>query len=141
MTQPSRPVREYCIQRGFAERICNEGLDYLVETWKRTVDEVLEGYRGLFDEFLNDMDGRQIISELMQLGSEEEGTRVLEPLASLDQSFFKVTQAIDVCIWGENQAAKHGYDPQQNWWYYRVPENLDSVEDRDAWPRKSRNSI
>jgi acetyl esterase/lipase len=64
MAQPSHPVREYCRQRGFSERVCNEGLDYLLGTWKQTVREILEGYilgghRGLFDEFLNDMDGRR----------------------------------------------------------------------------------
>lgn len=135
MAQPSQSVREYCIKRDFAERVCNEGLDYLLETWKRTVNEISEGYRGLFDEFLNDMDGRQIISELMPFATEEERTRMLEPLASLDDSFLKGTRAVNVCIWGENQAAKHGYDLHQNWWYYRIPVNLDSVEDKDAWPR------
>ena len=123
------------MKRGFAEPVCNEGLDYLLETWQRTVNEISDGYRALFDEFLNDMVGRQIIREWMPLAPEEERTRMLEPLASLDRSFLKGTRAVNVCIWGENQAAQHGYDPQQNWWYYRVPDNLDSVEDKDAWPR------
>lgn len=135
MIQPSQPVREYCIQRGFAARVCNEGLDYLLATWQRTVCEILEGYRGLFDEYLNDMDGRQIISELVPLATEAERKSVLDELSLLDHSFFKVTRSLEACIWGADQAARHGYEPNENWWYYRIPQNLDSAEDRDAWPQ------
>lgn len=134
MTEPSQPVREFCKRSGFAEQVCNGGLDYLLGSWRRTVHRIVEGYRGLFDEYLNDMDGRRIINELMPVASEAERARSVELLSTLDNSFLDATLACEACIWGDDQAAKHGYDRNRDWWYYRLPKILDFVEDQNTWP-------
>lgn len=134
MTEPSQAVREYCKRSGFSDQVCRGGLDYLLGSWRRTVDEIVEGYRGLFDEFLNDMDGRRIISELMPIATEVERSRTIDQLSRLDNSFLDATLEYEACIWGDDQAAKRRYNRERDWWYYRRPKVLDFVEDRDAWP-------
>lgn len=133
--EPSPPVREYCTRSGFSEPVCRGGMGYLVESWRQTTDQIFKGYQGLFDEYLNDMDARRIISELMPIASETERTILLNPLSVLDDYFRESTQPSEACIWGDDQAAKHGYLPSRDWWYYRVPRVLDFVGDRDTWPR------
>jgi hypothetical protein len=132
--EPSPLVREYCERSGFSERVCLGGIDYLVESWRQTTDQIFKGYRGLFDEYLNDMDARRIINELMPITSESERTRIHDPLSVLDGYFREATQPCETCVWGDEWAAKHGYDPDRDWWYYRLPRILDFVEDRETWP-------
>jgi len=132
--EPSSSIREYCERNGFSERVLHGGIDYLVESWRQTTDQIFKGYRGLFDEYLNDMDTRRIISELMPIATDTERTRNLRPVSVLDGYFREATRPSKACIWGDDQAAKHGYDPDRHWWYYRIPRILDFVEDRDSWP-------
>jgi len=134
MPAPSPSIRQYCKQRGFSSRVCEGGLDYLVARWQKDVAEICAGYSALFDEYLDDMDGRKIIAELLPLASDSERAQVAALLPTLDAQFFEATRPTDSCIWGEHNAAKYGFHPDQDWWYYRVPANLGRVEDPGQWP-------
>lgn len=134
MSKPSDAVVEFCKQRGYSERVCAGGLDYLLKTWDRVVRDILAGYKRLFDEFLNDMDCRMIINELLPIATDAERDAVLLPLSSLDRSFHEATVMSSSCIWGDDNAAKCGWTSSKDWWYYRVPRTLDFVEDVEAWP-------
>jgi hypothetical protein len=107
----------------------------LVASWQKVVAAICAGYNGLFDEYLNDMDGRRIIAELRPLASDSERTQVAALLPSLDAQFLEATRPTDSCIWGEHNAAKYGYRSDQDWWYYRIPANLSRVEDPGQWPK------
>jgi hypothetical protein len=135
MDNPSPAIREYCTRHGFSERVRDGGLDYLLHGWQLTVSDVVEGYTGLFDEYLNDMDGRRIIDELLPLEDATELRKVEASLPALDDGFIKATLPTSSCIWSEDVAQKHKYQPGRDWWYYRIPSNLGRVEDPDAWPR------
>jgi len=132
--RPSPDVSRYCEQRGFSSRVREGGFGYLLEGWKHTVVEVEDGYRSLFDEYLNDMDGRKIIDELATHASDEEWAEVEAMLPSLDARFHAATRPVEVCILGEHNAAKHGYRMDRDWWYFRVPTNLGRVGDPGRWP-------
>ncbi len=92
-----------------------------------------EGYHGLFPEYQNDMDARQIINELLPLGSDAERARVEASMPSLDDRFIKVTRPVDSCIYGEGHAAIHDCSRERDWWYYRIPTDLSRVSDREMW--------
>lgn len=132
--RPSLDVRRYCEERGFSSRVCEGGFDYLLERWTKIVAAVEEGYRLCFDEYLNDMDARKIIDELATYASDGEWAEVEDLLPSLDDRFHVATRPVEVCIWGEGNAAKHGYGADRDWWYFRVPTNLERVGDRGRWP-------
>jgi hypothetical protein len=99
-----------------------------------TVGDVVEGYTALFDEYLNEMDGRRIIDELLPLADAAERVMVEASLPVLDNSFIEATLPTDSCIWGEDVAQRHEYQPGRDWWYYRIPSDLGRLEDPDAWP-------
>lgn len=105
-SRPSSDVSRYCEQRGFSSRVREGGFGYLLDRWTKIVGEIEAGYRGLFDEYLNDMDSRQIIDELATYASDDEWGEVEARLPSLDDRFHQVTRPIEACIWGEQNAAK-----------------------------------
>lgn len=135
MPAPSPSIRQYCKRRGFSSRVCESGFDYLLDGWQDVVARICAGYNALFDEYLDDMDGRGIIAELLPLASDSERAQVAALLPALDAKFLEATRATDSCIWGEDNAAKFGYSREQNWWYYRLPANLTRVEDPGQWPK------
>lgn len=132
--RPSPDVSRYCEQRGFSSRVREGGFGYLLDRWTKIVAEVETGYRGLFDEYLNDMDAREILDELATYASDGEWAEVEARLPSLDDRFRAATRPVDLCIRGERNAAKHGYRPDPDWWYFRVPTNLERVADRRRRP-------
>lgn len=132
--RPSPDVSRYCEERGFSSRVREGGTWYLLDRWTKIVVEVEAGYRGLFDEYLNDMDARAIIDELATYASDDEWAEIEAMLPSLDDRFQAASRPVQVCIWGEHNAAKHGYRADRDWWYFRVPANMQCVEDRDRWP-------
>jgi hypothetical protein len=134
MLSPSAKVRQFCIEQGFSVRVCEDGFEYLLQGWESTVSEVETGYRALFDEYLNDVDGRDIINRLLPLAEDKERAMVESRLPEIDSRFIEATVPTGTCIWGVEAAARDGLDQQQHWWYFRVPGKLDLVEDRENWP-------
>src|SRR5512141_3479389 len=68
---PNDPVREYLRQSGAPYSVVVQGLRGLVENWERVVALVLEGYNLTLDDYLNDMDGRQLLANALELAPEE----------------------------------------------------------------------
>ena len=133
MDDPSSAVKQYCEQHGFSRLVRDGGLDYLLRRWDRIVAHVDEGYHGLFVEYLNDMDARRILNELLPIASAEERAGFERLVPPLDDRFLRATRPVDFCIWGKETAAKCGYRHDRDWWYYRVPTNLSRVSDREEW--------
>jgi hypothetical protein len=127
-------VRQYCIEQGFSDRVCEGGFEYLLQGWENTVSEVDNGYRALFDEYLNDVDGRHIISRILPLADDKERAMVESKLSGIDIRFLDATAPTGKCIWGDEAAARDGLDERRHWWYFRIPRKLDCVEDRENWP-------
>ena len=87
MSSPSPGVRQYCEERGFSQNVREGGLEYLLRGWEHIVAEIEGGYQALLDEYLNDMDGRHIISELLPIATAEEKAKAEGTMPSLDDRF------------------------------------------------------
>jgi hypothetical protein len=134
MLSPSPKVRHFCLEQGFSDRVCERGLEYLLQGWENTVADVESGYRLLFDEYLNDVDGRHIISRILPLADDIERALVESTLPQIDSRFLDATVPTHKCIWGDERAAGDGLEECLHWWYFRIPKKLDRVEDRENWP-------
>jgi hypothetical protein len=62
---PNDPVREYLRRSGAPYSVVARGLRGLVENWERVVTQVVEGYNLSLDDYLNDMDTRQLLSNAL----------------------------------------------------------------------------
>ncbi len=120
-------IKDYCKKKGYADFVIEGGLDYLVPSWERTVAHIARDYsRMMKEEYLNDMDGRRILHEVLQIATEAQRKQVEARIKAADETYFAHTVAVDVCIWGERNEKKYGYSPQVDWWYYRGPKVRDA---------------
>jgi len=133
--QRSSPdVSRYCERRGFSRHVCEGGFGYLLGRWTKIVAAVEAGYGLLLDEYLNDLDARRIIDELATHASDEEWADVEAVLPSLDERFVEATRPVSACAYGATDEQKSRYDRGRHWYYFRVPQDLSLVPDRERWP-------
>lgn len=113
---PDARIDAYLLRRGVASHLVGIGLDGLIARWGAVVDEVSTGYAGDLDEYLNDLDLRQILDDAVAAVVETRGP-LLDRLRDADARFVAHTRAVATHLWG---TAGRG-DVRRNWWYFRVP--------------------
>jgi len=115
------PVQDYLRKRGCAEHVVRGGLAGLLERWERVVDEVAAGYPLGLDDYLNDMDGRELIAAVLQLAAPRERAAAAPRLAAADERLRGLVAAAPGCLWGAGAAKEHGWTPERQWWYFTSP--------------------
>jgi len=115
------PVVQFLRERGCSDEVVEGGLDGLIADWERTTTEVERGYTLGLDDYLNDLDGRQILEDAIELLPEADAESVLQRIESPDQRLKRATTPVAVSLWGQSVAESEGWDPENNWWYFRVP--------------------
>ena len=125
----------YLRSKGYAEHVVRGGLEGLVASWESVTKGLAEAKPEyvMYEEFLNDMDGRRILRECMELAAQDEVHAIEPRVAEADACFRENTLVVSLCIWGEDNAIKYGYTPTIDWYYYRRPRVID-----DGWPTESR---
>ena len=134
------PIRDYLRHVGASEKVIEWGLEGLVENWEQVVDQVVKGYRLDLDSYLNDLDLRQLIEDVLKVAEASEHTALLERIAAADRRMKAVIKPTRECLWGNRVASDQGWTREQNWWYFNRPisaggELLEDLERRsDALP-------
>jgi hypothetical protein len=113
-------IRRHLERREVGPHVIEGGLDYLVSGWERLASQVEGGSeRWMWEEWLNDLDGREIIQDL--LDHVPESRKALAAVERADERFAASTIPTDECVWGDGTAARHGWTREKNWWYWRDP--------------------
>lgn len=123
---PSRDdetVREFLRRRGAPDHVVAHGLPGLVESWARTAEAVARGYRLGLDDYLNDLDARQLIEDAWGAAPDTERARVQPALDAADEAMRLALAPAPRCLWGAEIALYHGWTPERNWWYFGRPRN------------------
>ena len=115
------PVRDYLRERGCGEHVVEGGLEGLVESWEETVRQVWEGYSLTLDDYLNDLDGRQLIAEALAVAGDQQRDAINDRLARADEKMRSLTEPTEVGLWGEEVAEEEGWTAEENWWYFARP--------------------
>lgn len=115
------PVREFLEARGCPEHIVEGGLDGLLEQWENAVDDVEETYPLGLDDYLDDMDGRELIEGAMEVAAPEVRRAVHKRLHKADERIKELLVPAGRCLWGSDMAEQHDWTPQKNWWYFMQP--------------------
>ena len=94
----------------------------LIDQWAEfTGDLERKDYSFDLDNWLNDVDVRELILEALPMFSREElGEHALK-LDQADKDFMSGTRDLKKCVWGKGTARKEKWTPQKNWWYFRKP--------------------
>lgn len=112
-------LRTFLRQRGVAPKVVEGGLEYLVAGWERTAAEAEQGYELEIEDWLNDLDGRQLLFEARAHVGDGEWGSLADRLAAADAKFRAATVEVEECLWGEPEALVRGYTREVNWWYWR----------------------
>ena len=116
------PVRHFLHERGSPPHVVEGGLEGLLRGWEETVTSLAKGYPvDTLDDYLNDLDGRQILDEALAFVPPRQFDPVYRRLALADSRFLALVTPVSRCLWGERAATANGWDPDRNWWYWRRP--------------------
>lgn len=114
-------IRDFLRRRGAPDHVVERGLAGLVGAWEATVQAVASGYAFGLDDYLNDLDGRQLLEEALGAASDLERARLAPRLEAADARMRELLEPRERCLWGEEVARYHGWEAAANWWYYGVP--------------------
>ena len=121
MTRPD-PVRRFLAKRGSPPHVVEGGLEGLLRGWEETVAAVAAGYPlDTLDDYLNDLDGRQILDEALAIASPRESAKVRARLDAADARFRALVTSVARCLWGDRAAREHAWTADRNWWYWSRP--------------------
>lgn len=114
------PVRALLSARGCPAHVVSAGLPGLVEAWEGIVSAVEAEYALTLDDYLNDMDVRDLLMAALDVASMAERQAVSDRLTHADARLLAHTEPC-ACLWGDDIAADEGLDPTHEWWYFRRP--------------------
>ena len=123
------PMRDFIRRQGWAPHILRNGLDYLILRWGKIVSNVVDGKPQYYYDYLNDMDTRRILGEILDRFPNEIKSEDVQRVQDLDANIRKVLVPTKSCIWGENTAQKRNYTADIHWYYYHYPPVIDNSWD------------
>jgi hypothetical protein len=110
------------------------GLNYLIPNWE-TFSECLDS-EDLIYEWLNELDRRKIIDEILEVLPEEIRNRILKDLKPIDDEVIAKTFEINECVWGERTEREYNYNRHKHWYYYRMNQLVFESEAGEFTERK-----
>ncbi len=117
----SNPVSDFLEGKGYADHVVQGGLKGLVENWEKIVSSVEQGYTLGLADYLNDLDGRQILEEALAVAPALEKEKYLERVYQADSRMRTLLKPAGKCLWGDRLARKEGWTMIKNWWYFFRP--------------------
>ncbi|MBL8187709.1 MAG: hypothetical protein JNK38_06860 [Acidobacteria bacterium] len=122
----SNDVRDFLIEKGCPLQVAEHGLAGLVESWEKVVQSVEIGYSLTLDDYLNDLDARQLLEEALEIAPMTERMNFDARIAQADDLMKGLTRRASVCLWGDELAEEEGWSAKKNWWYYACPVDADA---------------
>ena len=115
-------VRRFLEERGSPPHVVDGGLEGLLRGWEAAVAAVAEGYPlDALDDYLDDLDGRQILDEALAVATRREAEPLRGRVAAADARFRALVTPTARGLWGERAAAARGWSAGRNWWYWSRP--------------------
>lgn len=115
------PVKGYLKKRGSAEHVVRGGLPGLLARWEGIVDQVAAGYPVGLDDYLDDMDVRDLVEGALRVAAPRAARGAAARLSAADARLKALVVPAGSCLWGEEAAREHGWTPRRQWWYFSVP--------------------
>jgi hypothetical protein len=127
-------VTRFLKGRGVPDDVVESGLEGLVRAWERTDSQVRAGYPLGLDDYLNDVDGRQLIEEAVSAAPDALTETLRRRIEAADVAIQQAIVPADECLWGDELADREGWTAGDNWWYFGLPRNpgpqmLEELED------------
>ncbi len=121
------PVKAFLQSRGAPAHLIKAGLEGLIRNWSRAVGGLAGKEEVNRDAYLNDLDGRQLIAEVLKIAPAEQIELIQDKLDIADEAFEELTKKNSKCIWGKKAAKENRWTARKNPWYYAVPKEAKLV--------------
>jgi hypothetical protein len=115
------PVRDFLRERDCPEFVVKNGLQGLVKSWENLAESVQEGYEFGLDDYLNDLDNRQLLEEALAVAPPGEKEKYMKRVERTDKRMRALVKAAGKCLWGNEVAETEGWTEERNWWYFSQP--------------------
>ena len=106
-----------------ADFVQRDGLNYLIPNWQQFADKYADT-EDLIYEWLNDLDTRKIIDEIIEILPDSEKNQIEFELKPLDEKVIEKTFEINECVWGSVVEKENKYNRNKNWYYYRMNQQI-----------------
>lgn len=104
----------------------------MIDQWASFVAGLAEPYIFDLDNWLNDIDLRQLIQEAAPMFGVDELADAARRLDEADRDFLRATHEVDRCLWGSKTARREHWTATRNWWYFRAPVRSNSDLDEEV---------
>jgi hypothetical protein len=121
------PVRDFLRQQGAPYHFISSGLRGLVENWERVADMVVKGYDLPLDDYLADMDTRELLANALDVAPPALRETFRDRITRADERMKAAVIPAGRCLWGQIVADEEGWREDREWWYFTRP--------RQAGPR------
>ena len=101
-------------------------LEERVAAWEKIVAGLERGWRFDLDDWLNDMDLRQLLQDSLALYGPDERGELEVRLGKADSDFRLHTIDAGKCLWGKKAARREKWSAAANWWYFRKPRKAET---------------
>jgi hypothetical protein len=118
---PPDPTQAYLTKRGVRPELAAGGLAGLLDRWAAVIASIQRGYDLTLDDYLNDMDLRQLIEDALPHATVRGHKQATVRLYQLDEEARALLKDHPRCLWGPAAQASNGWTPERNWWYFSVP--------------------
>ncbi|MCB0825641.1 MAG: hypothetical protein KDC26_05590 [Armatimonadetes bacterium] len=105
-------------------------LDQLIEKWDEVARSIRRNGVADLDEYMNDLDLRQIIHDKLTVEEELISEDLIKTLGEADKNLMRATAEHTDCLWGQFNADDRGWTKEHNWWYWRIPPNAHFQTDK-----------
>lgn len=112
-------MRAYLESRGVSAELIAAGVSGMVARWE-SIAAAADGYAFTLDDWLNDVDLRDIIAGALEVVGERGRHAIAARLEKADDQFRAATVSSGP-VWGARVAAARRHDPNRTWWYFRIP--------------------
>ncbi|MEO7041885.1 MAG: hypothetical protein ABI035_06475 [Gemmatimonadaceae bacterium] len=123
MTMPDEStdaVARYLAARSVAVHLRNKKLSDIIVQWDG-IARTAARYDLTLDDWLNDVDLRDIIAGALTVAPEQEQRDVRDALDRADDLFRSATTETKQSTWGGAVATGDKHDRLRQWWYFRRP--------------------
>ena len=99
-------VTRFLKGRGVSDDVADSGFEGLITAWERTAAQVRAGYPLGLDDYLNDVDGRQLIEEAAMAVPEALTDSLQRRVEAADVAMQEAIAPADECLWGDELAER-----------------------------------
>lgn len=120
--EEEKMIETILLKLNLAEHVVNGGILRLINNWINTVRECKKGYDLTIEDYINDLDGRYIIEEVMNsLTDSNLKKKIKLAINQADIDFKQILIETNKCVLGS--AVANQFPKEKYWWYWGIINN------------------